>query len=351
MPEPGDAYSIGDTEPYDIYTYDGVSQSWFNNGPLQGLEGPQGPKGDKGDIGPQGPKGDKGANGSDASVTAENIKTALGYAPGKMVHNLLDNSYFRNPVNQRGNTFYSNETQYTIDRWMTSPGAVTVNDNSISITKGSSANYSLFIQYVPDCVMGKSYTFAAKKTTGEIAILNFVYSTDMGVLTRPFGNTSHRVNIRYSSNRACLAVGVDVLDQTSLDLEYAALYEGEYTTETLPEYQPKGYGSELAECRRYFQRFDVSLVNKSLGLAVARSTTVAAIILNLMAAMRAHPAMTCKATFKLLGNVTKTALTPVVESAYFNMVRLSFSTSGLTANAVYFAAADSVGYMDFSADL
>jgi hypothetical protein len=31
-----------------------------------------------------------------------------------------------------------------------------------------------------------------------------------------------------------------------------ALYEGEYTAETLPEYQPKGYAHELAECIRYY---------------------------------------------------------------------------------------------------
>lgn len=285
------------------------------------------------------------------SIMAGNIKTALGYAPGKMTYNLLDNSDFRNPVNQRGNTSYSNATQYTIDRWAASPCALTVNNNSISITKGPSSDFALFVQYVPDCIIGKSYTFAAKNTTGEIVVLNFVYSTDMGIINKPFKNTSHRANIRYSSNRACLAVGVDVLDQTSLDLEYAALYEGEYTTETLPEYQPKGYGSELAECQRYFQRFDVSVVNKALGLAVARSATTAAVIFNLMTPMRTYPAMTCTATFKLLGNVTKTALTPVVENAYFNMVRLNFTTSNLTANAVYFAAADAVGYMDFSADL
>lgn len=265
--------------------------------------------------------------------------------------NLLDNSDFRNPVNQRGNTSYSNTTQYTIDRWRTTPGILTVNDNSISITKGSSASFALFVQYVPDCVIGKSYTFAIKKTNGEIAVINFVYSTNMSVLNRPFGNTSHRANIRYNSDKSCLAVGIDVLDQTSCDLEYAALYEGEYTTETLPEYQPKGYGAELAECQRYFQRFDVSVVNKSLGLAIARSATAAAMVFNLMAAMRTHPAMTSTATFKLLGNVTKTALTPVVENAYPNLVRLNFTTSGLTTNAMYFVAADSVGYMDFSADL
>ncbi len=53
----------------------------------QGPQGPQGPKGDTGDTGPQGPKGDtgpqgpKGDAGSDATVTAENIASALGYTP------------------------------------------------------------------------------------------------------------------------------------------------------------------------------------------------------------------------------------------------------------------------------
>ena len=39
----------------------------------------------------------------------------------------------------------------------------------------------------------------------------------------------------------------------SIEVEWAALYEGEYTVETLPEYQPKGYGAELLECQRYYQ--------------------------------------------------------------------------------------------------
>ena len=59
----------------------------------QGAKGDKGDKGDKGERGPQGDKGDKGdkgepgadgapgKDGSDATVTAENIQTALGYAP------------------------------------------------------------------------------------------------------------------------------------------------------------------------------------------------------------------------------------------------------------------------------
>ena len=67
----------------------------------QGIQGPAGPQGEKGDTGPAGPtgatgpKGEKGATGatgpqgpkgdpgSDATVTADSIKTALGYTPVK----------------------------------------------------------------------------------------------------------------------------------------------------------------------------------------------------------------------------------------------------------------------------
>ena len=81
MSEPGDAYSVGTVEPYNIYTYDGVSQVWFNNGPIKGDPGPQGPKGDTGDIGPQGPAGADGytpVRGTDYWTDAD-IATIKGY--------------------------------------------------------------------------------------------------------------------------------------------------------------------------------------------------------------------------------------------------------------------------------
>ena len=131
--ENGDVWNVGTMPPYDLYLYN--NGTWTNLGPLQGPEGPQGPKGDTGDVGPQGPKGDQGdvgpqgpkgdqgdvgpqgpagADGSDATVTADNIKTALGYAPGMTNPNLIDNPWFR--VNQRGETVYKT-TGYTVDRW------------------------------------------------------------------------------------------------------------------------------------------------------------------------------------------------------------------------------------------
>lgn len=48
---------------------------------IQGPQGEQGPQGVQGEQGIQGVKGDKGDPGSDATVTTENITSALGYTP------------------------------------------------------------------------------------------------------------------------------------------------------------------------------------------------------------------------------------------------------------------------------
>ncbi len=42
-PKVGDSYGVGTAAPYDIYIWDGVNNTWVNNGPIQGA------KGDKGD--------------------------------------------------------------------------------------------------------------------------------------------------------------------------------------------------------------------------------------------------------------------------------------------------------------
>lgn len=54
----GTAYFVGLTAPRDIYVFDGLTNTWVNQGQLQG------PKGDQGPQGIQGPKGDTGLTGA-----------------------------------------------------------------------------------------------------------------------------------------------------------------------------------------------------------------------------------------------------------------------------------------------
>lgn len=79
------AYGEPATAEYDGKTgtmHFGIPEGRPGRDGTDGTDGAPGAKGDKGDPGEQGPKGDPG---SDASVTAENIEAALGYAPVKDV--------------------------------------------------------------------------------------------------------------------------------------------------------------------------------------------------------------------------------------------------------------------------
>ena len=155
--------------------------------------------------------------------------------------NLLDNSDFRNPVNQRGQSSYTEYWGYTIDRWYLSSGdssgsikaTVTLTDGGLKFTPSSeSAARISLVQRLPQNVLraGVDYTFVAKKPDGD-----YLFG-DIEDDTASYGFWQ-------------VALFID----TEVTLEWAALYEGSYTAETLPEYQPKGYAVELAECQRYFR--------------------------------------------------------------------------------------------------
>lgn len=98
-PEAGDAYGVGTAEPYDIYIWDGVGESWVNNGTIQGakgdkgdaftyddftpaqlaaLKGEKGAKGDTGATGAPGAKGEKGDKGDTGAAGAKGDKGDTG---------------------------------------------------------------------------------------------------------------------------------------------------------------------------------------------------------------------------------------------------------------------------------
>lgn len=154
-------------------------------------------------------------------------------------HNLLDNSDFRNPVNQRGMKVYSYIDQYiyTIDRWaIYSEGAVvTVEGGYISKTKTLG-------QIIAGLDKNKTYTAAVCSKEGTVS----VYS---GTITNGIG--SYYDNVYCYSGEGDRTV-FELPTKGFTEVQWVALYEGEYTAETLPEYRPKGYGAELAECQRYY---------------------------------------------------------------------------------------------------
>lgn len=229
--------------------------------------GPQGPKGEKGDTGSAGPstsvnkvapvEGNVTLTAANVPMSAtENttVQAAVTAArKGKAVHNLLDNSDFTNPVNQRGVTT-TTDTGYNIDRWLKNnvSGIFSVGNGYVSMQANGA--YWFFEQNVSGLKSGKTYTVAFCDDNGDIVLESFVLSTTMTRETDKTFNTTKiavKLAMAYKAN-GVYAVSLRGSDTTVLRLIWAALYEGEYTADTLPDYVPKGYAAELAECQRYY---------------------------------------------------------------------------------------------------
>ena len=174
--------------------------------------------------------------------------------------NLLDNSDFTNPVNQRGQNSYTGDFIHTIDRWKLGNNgeSVEVLDKSIKLT---SNNYGFIYQSLPKLCKG-SYTFVCKFTnnTGTIALTN--YWTDNGLATsQSSSDPSGKIYLNFTLDEDVTDPGytflrISLTTVGSVELLNTALYKGEYTTDILPEYKSKGYGVELSECQRYYQQYE-----------------------------------------------------------------------------------------------
>ena len=167
--------------------------------------------------------------------------------------NLLDNSNFTNPVNQRGQTSYT--SGYGIDRWVAtgSKTSWSIVDGGLEVYCTDTTSQPYIDQRIPEEKVsyttdnGKKYTVAAKVNGSIYSMIVTVGGSE--VLNVPFGS----IGFVYSPSASLMVVRLNLLTAEASVIEWVALYEGEYTAETLPEYQPKGYGAELAECQRYYQ--------------------------------------------------------------------------------------------------
>ena len=144
-------------------------------------------------------------------------------------------------------------------------------------------------------------------------------------------------------------------------IEWAALYEGEYTVETLPPYVSKGYGAELAECQRYFLYNKSPVVSTSpaiCGIGTASNATSALIQYPTPVQMRegVNPTVTCGGTVMLL-NASNSSYMGVSSITPYNVqgrniIWLSVATSGCSTGGVYsLALQNGTGWIAISKDL
>ncbi len=316
----------------------------------QGPQGAQGPKGEQGPQGAQGPKGEQGPQG-DTGATGAKGDT------GACVYNLLDNGDFAYPIAQTGVNGAHGTTGYAVDRWMRTSGAtVSQAADGLKIVSDKT-NWTAGIQQRIEAKRFADVMTFAVRGVFPVACRLFVYigsgTTNFGTayfqgdaaertlvlkLTKPDGLTGDEVvNVYISPDTESTG--------TAAVVRWAALYEGEYTAETLPPYVPKGYAAELAECLRYYRR--ITATNETFAGYCANGVSYCMIPLQ---TMRIKPSLVPSGKFYYtLGN--KQGTTTATATAHSANVNRAIIKCAITETGILTGTISPQGDIDISADL
>ena len=352
------------TGPSGASPYIGENGNWFvgeldtgvqaqgTQGPKgeQGPQGAQGPKGEQGPQGVQGPKGEQGPQG-DTGATGPQGDT------GACVYNLLDNSDFVHPVAQAGVNGAHGATGYAVDRWNRTSGATVLQAaDGLKIVSDKTSWTAGIQQRIEAKRFADVMTFAVRGVF-PVACRLFVYigsgTTNFGTayfqgdaaertlvlkLTKPDGLTGDEVvNVYISPDTGSTG--------TAAVVRWAALYEGEYTAETLPPYVPKGYAAELAECLRYYRR--ITATNETFAGYCANGVSYCMIPLQ---TMRMKPSLVPSGKFYYtLGN--KQGTTTATATAHSANVNRAIIKCAITETGILTGTISPQGDIDISADL
>lgn len=307
------------TGPSGASPYIGENGNWFVGELDTGVQaqGAQGPKGE------QGPKGDTGA----------------------CVYNLLDNSDFVHPINQRGETSKQASWVYWIDRWLsdTEKTAAQLTSSGIHLPATTEKNLRI-LQRVPLARIkkGQSYTIAAYDASGNVLCVSGVFNG--GTLTGDgLSGGKYYLSLQDGDGSTYYYCILDAY--ADITVKCMTLYEGEYTAETLPPYVPKGYAAELAECLRYYRKIKAN--NETFAGYAANGVAYAFIPLQ---AMRISPTVTGGGKFyytlgSAQGTTTETA-TAHNANANRVVVKCAVSVTGICTGVI-----TPQGDIDISADL
>lgn len=181
-----------------------------------------------------------------SNLSTQNLATLEVAEKGRSVHNYFVNSYFTNPVNQRGATTY-NTAGYCIDKWLLGAGSASIGTSGITLTGAS------FGQRVS--LKAGIYTFEFHLSTGTTLFINIQYDGASSV-TQIGGEANTTGAYITAANHSPGIVMFQFVQSENVvhTATWAALYDGSYNASDGPDYVPMGYAAELAECLLHFER-------------------------------------------------------------------------------------------------
>ena len=195
--------------------------------------------------------------GDDIAVSIADSTPISGAVKYRTNPNLLDNWYFGNPVNQRGQTEYTEDTTYTIDRWwLQYDTTLSVVDGGIKIggkwdvqqyfeNTLPNATYTLSLLYKDRTGSDPLRLIAGNRTDGDIAQTESKDAS--GILSVTFSTAKlNKVNFGFTgstdNSATIIAIKLELGDTQTL----AHKENGVWVLNEIPD-----FGEQLRRCQRY----------------------------------------------------------------------------------------------------
>lgn len=198
-------------------------------------------------------------DGSGNITAANETEVELVSLPNICNPNLLDNWYFGNPVNQRGQTSWNRLSSYdvAIDRWVYSPNTVaSLTSNGVTVT----ADWQQYVENTRFLV-GQQFTMSVLTSDGRLGktTFTFVEGIDLNVgvgigylVIYNIGQGDPRTICRiYGDGSTYLAVKLELGTQQTL----AHQENGKWVLNEIPD-----YGEQLLKCQRYLRPAALSFI-------------------------------------------------------------------------------------------
>lgn len=175
--------------------------------------------------------------------------------------NLLDNTNFFNPINQRNQTSYSNTDaapKYSIDRWQVLGGTFDVQARTYTSNSTLGPYGNQFRQYIPlgDISIGDTITVSSVVNNTKYVFTTTVPQYGDTVTNAPFLLETtwggFKIITREEQHAVLLTMVVNV--SQSITVDWIKMEFGSFAT----PYVAKGYNEELTACLRYYQRLNMN---------------------------------------------------------------------------------------------
>lgn len=172
---------------------------------------------------------------------------ALANLPTISNPNLLINSNFKNPVNQRGQASYTGGSIYSIDRWMLGNNAtLTVQDGSIKFAQSEgAANTGRLVYKFEQALPLNYYTISIK----VLSCNGGVSMDDFGTIVDGFTGVFTATTV---SAKELSTLSFYIAAGRSIEIEWIKLEQGTTATPFVPRLKAE----EVALCKRYYQYYD-----------------------------------------------------------------------------------------------